>query len=167
MSQIFSTDLWMSQFSLEVLQHVHKQKSASRQKLTYDTRKMTGMTTTHMTSQKHQKLYYVLKYEKAQVWIEGSHNCDLKDHYHLQWNSNEMMNTFWHFRGSGFPPPDKYRHIRGVSCFHLLCGFFYPNEWWGRFTWNISSCLPNYTMSHPTWQRSSLLTFNKPTAGYS
>ena len=64
MSQIFSKDLWKSQFSLELLWQVHKQNSASRQKLTYDARKMKGMTTAHMTSQKYEKLYYVLKCEK-------------------------------------------------------------------------------------------------------
>jgi hypothetical protein len=58
--------IYKSWFSLEVLRQLHKQKnSASRQKLTYDARKMNGMTTAHMTSQKNEKLYYFLKYEKA------------------------------------------------------------------------------------------------------
>jgi len=53
---------------LEVLWQLYKQNnSASRQKLTYDARKMKGMTTAHMTSQKYEKVYYVLKNEKTQV----------------------------------------------------------------------------------------------------
>jgi hypothetical protein len=58
----------MSQFSLEVLWQLKIQNnSASRQKLTYDPRKMKGMTKAHMTSQKYEKVYYFLKYERAQV----------------------------------------------------------------------------------------------------
>jgi len=50
---------------LEVLQQLHKQNnSASRQKVTYNARKMKGTTTAHMTSQKYEKIHYFLKYER-------------------------------------------------------------------------------------------------------
>jgi hypothetical protein len=42
-----------------------KQKSAQRQKLTYEGREIIGMTTAYMTSQKYEKVYYFLKHDKA------------------------------------------------------------------------------------------------------
>ena len=79
----------------------------------------------------------------------------------------ELINAYRHFGGSGFPLPDKYRHFRGIWCFYLLRGFFYLNEWRSRSPCSICTCLPHYTMLHSTRQRSSLLTLNEPTEGYS
>jgi hypothetical protein len=53
-------------FLISIMGTVSKQNNSElRQKLTYEATEVIAMTTAHTTSQKQEKIYYFLKYDKA------------------------------------------------------------------------------------------------------